>query len=59
MTEIEVGDLVYLGSGKVHWEVEWITEWCGSVVLKSGMSGRKRSAFLHELTLYQKAKVPA
>lgn len=56
---IEPGDLVYVGKGKVHWEVQGITEWCGVAVLKSGMSGRVHTALIRELTLYQKATVQA
>ena len=53
------GDIVRFITGKVDWEVDWpvdpIAGWrSGYYILKSPMSGRRRSAYEHEL----KAWVP-
>ena len=46
----ERGDIVLIGNGKVHWEVQHQTPW--GVVLKSGMTGRYRSEQASRLVLW-------
>lgn len=54
--EIEVGDHVTVGNGKVHWIVTMIygDDYPGVVSLKSGQTGMHRYAQMEELTLHTK-----
>ena len=53
---IEVGDHVLVGSGQIHWIIQRIDSRIDplGVLLKSGMTERRRYENFESLTLYQK-----